>query len=221
VFGESAVAMGQDATVVGQGSFALDADATVVGQGVVSVGSQTTAVGQASFVGAQYASAYGYNANANGYEATAVGSNSSADYSNSASFGYGAQATRVNQQVFGTYSNTYTMPGITSWQSTAAQSGQLGLVTSDASGNLASDPGLYNQIGKNREGIAMAMAMGGFYIPEHKSMSAALNFGTWDGAWAVAGNFGGRVSDSFSVSGAVSVSETGLIGARAGGQLSW
>ena len=123
--------------------------------------------------------------------------------------------------MFGTTQNTYTMPGITSYASTAAQSGQLGLVTSDASGNLASDPGLYNQILKNREGVAMAMAMSGFWVPEHKTMSAALNVGTWDGAWAVAGNIGGNINNHLSVTGALSISETGLIGGRAGGQVSW
>src|SRR5262249_43793090 len=43
----------------------------------------------------------------------------------------------VNQQVFGTATNTYTMPGIASAVSKATQTGPLQIVTSDASGNLA------------------------------------------------------------------------------------
>ena len=123
--------------------------------------------------------------------------------------------------MFGTTTNTYTMPGITTFASTSAQTGQLGLVTSDDNGNLASDPALYNQIGKNREGVAMAMAMSGFWVPENKQMAASLNVGTWDGAWALSGNIGGKVNDHLHVTGAISVSETGLIGGRAGGMLSW
>lgn len=43
--------------------------------------------------------------------------------------------------MFGTASNTYTMPGIISDASRAAQTGPLELVTSDANGNLATDGG--------------------------------------------------------------------------------
>src|SRR5690606_2734292 len=83
------------------------------------------------------------------------------------------------QQTFGTATNTYTMPGITSAASTAAQSGPIGIVTSDSSGNLATvspaSLGLASsgqidainaelashqmQITENRRGIAAAMAM--------------------------------------------------------------
>src|SRR5262249_37998891 len=49
----------------------------------------------------------------------------------------GATATRANQQVFGTASNTYTMPGITSDASKAAQGSPTNIVTSNASGDLA------------------------------------------------------------------------------------
>src|SRR5262249_32651088 len=59
---------------------------------------------------------------------------------NSAAFGTGATTTRANQQVFGTLTNTYTAPGITSAASKAAQSGIPQVVTSDAAGNLATAP---------------------------------------------------------------------------------
>lgn len=67
----------------------------------------------------------------------AFGDGTSATFANSAAFGPGATATRANQQVFGTAGNTYTMPGITSAASLAAQTGPTQLVTSDAAGNLA------------------------------------------------------------------------------------
>jgi trimeric autotransporter adhesin len=83
--------------------------------------------------------AIGLNSNATGGQTTAVGSNASATLANSAAFGNGAVATRANQQMFGTASNTYTMAGITSAASAAAQKGPVQVVTSDAGGNLASD----------------------------------------------------------------------------------
>jgi hypothetical protein len=81
--------------------------------------------------------AIGNFATATGANSTAIGNNASATFANSAAFGNGATVTRDNQQVFGTASNTYTMSGITSSASCAAQSGPVQIVTSDSSGNLA------------------------------------------------------------------------------------
>jgi hypothetical protein len=84
-------------------------------------------------------------------------------------------ALRANQQSFGTAVNTYTMAGITSAASLAAQSGPVQFVTSDANGNLATTSGnfatqsqitaingelvnLSSQIGELRRGIAAAAA---------------------------------------------------------------
>ncbi|HSD91535.1 MAG TPA: hypothetical protein VLB11_00720, partial [Methyloceanibacter sp.] len=52
-------------------------------------------------------------------------------------FGNGATTTRINQQVFGTASNTYTMPGITSDQSRNAQGAPTRIVTTNDNGDLA------------------------------------------------------------------------------------
>jgi autotransporter adhesin len=60
--------------------------------------------------------------------------------------------TRANQQSFGTAANTYTMPGVTSAASRAAQTGPVSFVTSDSAGNLAtsslSTAGLVNLDGR-------------------------------------------------------------------------
>jgi hypothetical protein len=45
--------------------------------------------------------------------------------------------TRANQVVVGTATNTYTLAGVTSAASLAAQSGPVSFVTSDGAGNLA------------------------------------------------------------------------------------
>lgn len=63
-----------------------------------------------------------------------------ATFSNSTAIGTGATTSRANQQSFGTAANTYTLAGVTSGASKAAQNGPLQVVTSDASGNLATTP---------------------------------------------------------------------------------
>ncbi len=60
-----------------------------------------------------------------------------AGFTSSMALGQGAVATRANQVMVGTATNTYTLAGIASAQSRAAQSGATHFVTSDASGNLA------------------------------------------------------------------------------------
>jgi hypothetical protein len=82
--------------------------------------------------------ALGDTATASAANATAVGSGTTAAFSNSTAIGNGATTTRANQQAFGTATNTYTMAGITSAASLAAQTGPVSLVTTDAAGNLAS-----------------------------------------------------------------------------------
>ena len=235
----NSTALGSEATASGSHSTAIGAqsdasgklDSTAVGYFANATASGATAIGggggstAAASASGEFSIAIGggdaNGANASATNAIAIGQGSSAMAENSAAFGAGAAATLVGQQVFGTSRNTYTMPGIGSAASTAAQSGPLGLVTTDLGGNLASDTGLYNQIGKNREGVAMAMAMGDFWVPENKSMAAGFNVATWDGAWAFAGDIGGKVNDHLHLTGGISVSETGLVGGRAGGVFSW
>ena len=81
--------------------------------------------------------AIGNGATVGADNATAIGNGANATFANSAAFGNGATATRANQQMFGTATNAYTMVGITSAASQAAQSGALQLVTTDSGGNLA------------------------------------------------------------------------------------
>jgi hypothetical protein len=77
---------------------------------------------------------------ATGANSAAIGTGANATFMNSTAIGTGATTTRTNQQSFGTAANTYTLAGITSGTSKAAQSGPTQLVTSDANGNLATTP---------------------------------------------------------------------------------
>lgn len=129
----------------------------------------------------------------------AIGSNATARADGAVAIGNGAQATRVNQFAFGTTDNTYTMAGIASAASRAAQTGPVQIVTSDAGGNLATtslsalglasaaDLGAINsQMNINRtearQGIAAAMALTTAPMPSAAGRTSwAVNAATFRG----------------------------------------
>jgi hypothetical protein len=119
--------MGSFATATGDTSIAI-------GTGAVATGS--IAMGTQAFA-SNGGAAFGDFASASGPNSSAIGPNATAAFDNSAAFGNGATATRANQQVFGTVTNTYTMAGLTSNASKAAQGSPTHLVTSNSSGDLA------------------------------------------------------------------------------------
>ncbi|MDE1158314.1 MAG: hypothetical protein PW791_08550 [Neorhizobium sp.] len=145
------------------------------------------------------------DAEATGADATAVGYGASANNANSTAIGTGAQTTRDNQIVVGTASNTYTMPGVTSAASRAAQSGATQVLTTDAAGNIATADVDLNQMSsdisslrrstsqlrkESRQGIAAAMAMSAAPTPSAPGKTA---WGTNLAAYK------GEVATSFSV----------------------
>ena len=89
----------------------------------------------------------------------AIGTGAWAGANNSSAIGAGAVASLPNQMVFGTASETYTAPGITSNLSKSRQSGSLEVVTSDANGNLATDGGqIYDTLDRNSAAIGQNSA---------------------------------------------------------------
>src|SRR5882672_4121934 len=150
--GSSNTATGHSANASGTGSSntatGLRANASGVGSSNIATGRDVDASGAGSqnIAMGNGADAHGDGTNnvAIGTAATATGANSSAlgngaqaTFDNSTAIGNGATATRANQQMFGTASNTYTMAGIATAASRAAQAGPTSIVTSDNAGNLA------------------------------------------------------------------------------------
>jgi hypothetical protein len=205
---------------VGQDSFANSLSSAAFGQAAVAINTNALAVGANSVASGANSMAVGQNASAAGNGATAVGQNANARYNNSAAFGNNANVVGENQQMFGTTTNRYTMPGITTASSTVHQVGPKSLVTSDGNGNLAADQGLYDQIGQNQQGVAMAMALGDFWVPENKKFAVGLNASTFDGVWAMAANVGGELYDGVHVTGGIAVSESGMVAGRVGSVMS-
>nr|WP_168195714.1 YadA-like family protein [Bradyrhizobium sp. NAS80.1] len=207
-------------------------NATANGESSVAVG--TNAVAGTNSV------ALGQNAQARGVGSTAIGeSASTGSFNNATAIGNGAVATRDNQVVIGTASNTYTAPGITSAASRAAQSGPLQVVTSDANGNLATDGGaIFNNINNLNQqvanitqdvrrldgGVAMAMALGGVYLPEHQRVALHANLGFYNGAQAFGIQGVARINQTFTVNGGVAFDVSGRgngVGGRVGMSAGW
>lgn len=242
-------ATGQQANATGDNSnntaSGYRADANGAGSANVSIGFASNASGtSANNV------AIGANTVATGANSVAIGGSASAAFSNSAAFGTGATATRANQQAFGTATNTYTMAGITSAASKAAQSGPTQLVTSDAGGNLATTTladlglagtgdiaainrqiaGLNSRIDdlslrtdKAMSGVAMAFAMAGVptLLPSER-FAVTMNYGTFEGANGLALNAAFRLSDNIQFNGGIGYGpDQNIAGGRVGLRMAW
>ena len=193
---------------------------TAVGGESVANGTAATAFGWQAQATAERAHAFGHLAAASGVRSTAIGEAAMAMGSgsialgnqavaaadNSVAIGDGATATRANEFVLGNGANTYRAAGIASDASTAAQGTPIGVVTSDAQGNLAVDRSigesmsslngrvrsLGQQVEDNKEGIAMAMALNTPYVPEDKTYAVSTSIGSFEGSQALAASMGYR-----------------------------
>jgi len=172
---------------------AVAADNTAGAPLPTATGANAVAVAYGANASGAQSSAFGSNATASGSNSTAVGSGASATYANSTALGAGATTTRANQIAIGTASNTYTLPGISSAASRAAQSGPTKLVTTDAAGNLATTDVDLNKIQsavisnrrEMRRGVAAAMAMSSAPTPSAPGKTTwATNVAQYHGEFA-------------------------------------
>jgi hypothetical protein len=137
---------------------------------------------------------------------------------------------------FGTASNTYRMPGITSAASLAAQSGSTSFVPTDAAGNLATASFgptdiaslqsnvavLQSQIRQSFEGTAIAIALGGGALPADKRFAISSNRGTFRGENAASFIAQMRVHENVVLNGGIAAgfAQRG-VGGRAGVTFAW
>jgi hypothetical protein len=181
--------------------------------------------------------------NATASNSIAIGSNTIAGLSNSVAIGSNVATTRANQVAVGTASNTYTLAGVSSAASLAAQTGPVKVVTADAQGNLATasfspqditalqsnvgtlqqDVGVLQQQMKQAfEGTAIAIALGGTSLPADKRFAISTNWGNFRGQNAVGVAAQYRLSNyavaNIGVGGGFA---QGGIGSRAGVTFAW
>jgi autotransporter adhesin len=174
----------------------------------------------------------------------AVGNGATASADGAVAIGNGAQATRQNQVVLGTPNYLYTLPGITT-TSTAAQSGPLQIVTSDASGTLGTNTAaglglattsdisainaelgginarlndLDSRTSKALNGVAMAFAMSGVpWLDRTERFAVAANWGTFQGTNGLALNAALRLGTNVQANGGIAYGVNGGgVGGRAG-----
>ncbi|WP_156917822.1 hypothetical protein [Bradyrhizobium sp. Cp5.3] len=242
---------GANGTAIGEGAIiglsSSAANNTAIGQGSVVDGLNSTGLGQGSRAIGDGSTALGQSATATAIGATALGQGTSATFVNSTAVGAGVATTRANQVAVGTAANTYTLAGVTSAASLAAQSGPVSLVTSDAAGNLAvvntsniasvtalsaldgrvtnletNVRSLNADMRKAFEGSAVAIAMGGAALPDNKRFAISANWGNFSGENAFGGMAQLRLSNNFVANAAVGAGfARGGIGGRVGGTLAW
>jgi len=159
-----------------------------------------------------------------------------AGHTNSTALGTGAVTTRANQIMMGTGSTTYTMAGIASSASRAAQSGPVQLVTSDANGNLAtanaSSLGLATQkdLGQLNEGIATVASLAQPILLAGQHFAMRAGWGGYDDASAVGFSAAGVVASNLLSNGRGTLTLDGGVGfgtsegevaGRAGASFGW
>lgn len=188
--------------------------------------------------------AVGVGATAEASGAIALGRAATANQTNSVAIGVNVRTTRPDQIAIGTGGTTYTMAGIDSSASRAAQSGPTQFVTSDAAGNLGTSnygPGsiaaLESRVGSLEanvgrlqrdmrgafQGTAIALALTGAVLPAGKTFAVSANFGAYHGETGFGATGIARVSDNVFVSGGIGVSTSGQsnVAGRGGVTLAW
>ena len=230
----NAIALGLRGSVDAIDGIAIGRDASTTGEGGVAIGADSS-------TGGYGAAAYGMTAAAAGDGATAIGYGASAAQDGATAIGAGATTSRAGQMAFGTAGNTYSMSGVTSAASRAAQSGPVELVTADASGNLATVSmedllselvNVYEDVDvtnlrrminevqtESRQGIAAAMAMAQAPMPSAPGRTTwAANMAVYKGQWASGFAFAHRLptNQPININAAISLNASGVPGARAG-----
>lgn len=216
-----------------------------------ATGRDAVAGGHGAAASGNGATAMGTGANAAGDGSVALGRNASATQAGSVAIGTGARTSRAGQVALGSGQSTYTMAGIASSASRAAQNGATEFITTDAAGNLAASgygPGniaalegrvdalggrvgaLESSVGRLQremrgayQGTAIALALTGAVLPAGKSFAVSTSFGTYRGETGFGASGVARISDNLFVSGGVGFSTSGQanVAGRGGVTLAW
>ncbi|MGY6531434.1 YadA-like family protein [Glycocaulis sp.] len=237
--GPGSEATGHGDTAFGAGASATGDPSTAVGFQAQASGQHSTAIGGNAEATGNLSVALGQAAVASGANSIALGQGASATFDNSIAIGQGVATTRDNQVAIGSASNTYTLAGINSSASRAAQTGTTFMVTSDAAGNLATmDIELWfariegleasadqrdHRFRTQADGIAVSLALGGAQVIQPgQTFAVSANVGHFDGSNAVGFGAIGRAKENVFVNiGIGAGSRTGAVAGRAGVSWGW
>lgn len=242
--GYGARAVADPTTAVGYMTLAGGNEASAFGAFAAATGENSTAIGRSANAAATGATVLGVSASAGGIDAVALGRGAVAKQDNAVAIGAGVTTTRTNQIAIGSQRSSYTLAGVGSSQSRAAQTGATTFVTADASGNLATSgygpgqiAGLANQVGslgaqisglgqyatatrrEARQGVAAAMAMTSASMPSQPGRTSwTVNGATFRGEWAGGIGLAHRLDTAIpiAVTAGYSYSQANQQGVRAG-----
>jgi autotransporter adhesin len=206
-------------------------------------------LGNTNTVNAVNAIAVGNGSTVSGAAGISLGGGNNVAQAGAVAIGNGVTTTRANQIAVGNGGNTYTLAGINSAASLAAQTGAVRVVTADAAGNLATANitipdvgGLTNQVSaldgrvgalessvlrlrrdmqRSFEGTALAMAMAGAVLPAGKNYALSGGWGTYRGENAFAASGVARLTDNLYAQAAIGLGMKGGVGGRLGLTLAW
>jgi autotransporter adhesin len=159
---------------------------------------------------------------------TAIGAGAlvQAGATNSVAIGQGSVATAPNTVSFGSPGNerrlTNVAPGVA--PTDAINVAQLNSVASGMSSMSSQISGLQSQINRANSGVAMAMAMGGGFLPDNKKFAVAVNYGGFAGESGMAVTALARVTNNIVVSGSLGYGigpDANQFGGRGGLQYAW
>lgn len=119
------------------GSSAKAGDHTPIDPGTGHIAIGAGAEAGVGLNGLEYSTAMGFLSKANNSLATALGAGATANFYASTALGVSTATTRDYQVMIGNGDNTYTLAGVNSQASKAAQTGTTYIVTTDGNGNLA------------------------------------------------------------------------------------
>ena len=221
--GNGANAQDESTTSVGANSKATFKGSTAVGSGAQATADPATALGSNAKALGNNSVALGADTSAAGENSIAVGQGAHADQANAIAIGRGVQTTRANQVAIGSATNTYTLGGLPSAASSAAQSGTTKFVTTDSNGNLAASRYGTADVGKSLQGVAVAIALGGITISPNKKFALAGSFGFFDDKQAFAAQGAYRFAPDWTVSGGLGfgLNESSPVGGRVGIMTEW
>jgi autotransporter adhesin len=183
------------------------------------------AVGQSAIVAASNGTAIGGNAvvQAGATNSVAVGQGSVASAPNTVSFGSAGNERRLTNVAAGVAPTDAVNMAQLSSIATGMQ-GQIGGLQTQIGGLQTQITGLQSQVNHANSGVAMAMAMGGGFLPDNKRFAVATNYGNFAGQSALALTGMLRLSDSVVASGSASYGfgpDANQFGGRAGVQVAW
>jgi hypothetical protein len=229
-----------------RGRQATGVSSTATGGAAWATGDFSTATGVGAHATGIGSTATGVGAQATADNATALGRGATAGFANSMALGQGVATTRADQVMVGTATNTYTLAGVASAQSRAAQTGPTNFVTSDQAGNLATSnygptdvaaldsrvttlensaanigANMARNLAEARSGTALALAAASMRFDDTPGkLSVAGGLGYFKGMTGLSFGVGYAASNSFRFNASVSgVPQTGDMGVGAG--FSW